>query len=207
MILNVCGRLISEDHYYASRLWYHGLPTFAVSGIARLTARKTRVPAASRWSGRSFCWSRFTSGISLVPDTCHDFRWYGDLIARPVSFLAPAPVSLPGGSPYSPGAPPSLPGPPGTGGISGTPGFSPPSLFSSYPSLFPKFHGGPNVPGFHAGFLANAAASAGMPPRPPVPPMEEEDVKDDPKVTLESRDLWMQFNKYGTEMVITKTGR
>ncbi|KAM9781497.1 T-box transcription factor TBX2b-like [Syngnathus typhle] len=30
---------------------------------------------------------------------------------------------------------------------------------------------------------------------------------DDPKVTLESQDLWNQFHKMGTEMVITKSGR
>ena len=60
-------------------------------------------------------------------------------------------------------------------------------------------------------------------PRPPLPPgatmlsaagqmqppsMEEEDgVKDDPKVSLEAKELWQQFAGYGTEMVITKTGR
>ncbi|KAM4726100.1 T-box transcription factor TBX3-like isoform 1-T3 [Anableps anableps] len=30
---------------------------------------------------------------------------------------------------------------------------------------------------------------------------------DDPKVTLESKDLWSEFHKMGTEMVITKSGR
>ncbi|XP_042612970.1 T-box transcription factor TBX2b-like isoform X1 [Cyprinus carpio] len=35
----------------------------------------------------------------------------------------------------------------------------------------------------------------------------EEDVEDDPKVTLEAKDLWDQFHKIGTEMVITKSGR
>ena len=34
-----------------------------------------------------------------------------------------------------------------------------------------------------------------------------ENTKDDPKVTLESKELWERFNRYGTEMVITKTGR
>ncbi len=42
----------------------------------------------------------------------------------------------------------------------------------------------------------------------PAPPAEDADgVKDDPKVTLEQKDLWQQFSQYGTEMVITKTGR
>ncbi|XP_071030497.1 T-box transcription factor TBX2b-like isoform X2 [Oncorhynchus clarkii lewisi] len=35
----------------------------------------------------------------------------------------------------------------------------------------------------------------------------EEEVEDDPKVTLEAKDLWDQFHKIGTEMVITKSGR
>ncbi|XP_012676888.1 T-box transcription factor TBX2a isoform X2 [Clupea harengus] len=35
----------------------------------------------------------------------------------------------------------------------------------------------------------------------------EEDVEDDPKVILEAKDLWDQFHKIGTEMVITKSGR
>ena len=36
---------------------------------------------------------------------------------------------------------------------------------------------------------------------------EEDNVKDDPKVNLEAKELWEQFASYGTEMVITKTGR
>ncbi|XP_029547533.1 T-box transcription factor TBX2b isoform X2 [Salmo trutta] len=36
---------------------------------------------------------------------------------------------------------------------------------------------------------------------------QEEEVEDDPKVTLEAKDLWDQFHKIGTEMVITKSGR
>merc|ERR1719447_1895265 len=43
-----------------------------------------------------------------------------------------------------------------------------------------------------------------MPPRMPV---EEENVHDDPKVTLEQKELWDQFHSLGTEMVITKSGR
>lgn len=37
--------------------------------------------------------------------------------------------------------------------------------------------------------------------------LEPEDVEDEPKVTLEAKDLWDQFHKSGTEMVITKSGR
>lgn len=35
----------------------------------------------------------------------------------------------------------------------------------------------------------------------------EEEAEDDPKVTLEAKELWDQFHKIGTEMVITKSGR
>lgn len=35
----------------------------------------------------------------------------------------------------------------------------------------------------------------------------EEEVDDDPKVTLEAKELWDQFHRLGTEMVITKSGR
>lgn len=35
----------------------------------------------------------------------------------------------------------------------------------------------------------------------------EDWVDDDPKVTLESKNLWNEFHKMGTEMVITKSGR
>lgn len=45
------------------------------------------------------------------------------------------------------------------------------------------------------------------PPLRPLEPPEDDGVKDDPKVTLESKDLWQQFHSFGTEMVITKSGR
>lgn len=35
----------------------------------------------------------------------------------------------------------------------------------------------------------------------------DEEVDDDPKVTLDSQNLWSEFHKRGTEMVITKSGR
>ncbi|KAM7234389.1 hypothetical protein CapIbe_014547 [Capra ibex] len=42
----------------------------------------------------------------------------------------------------------------------------------------------------------------------PLKTMEpEEEVEDDPKVHLEAKELWDQFHKRGTEMVITKSGR
>ena len=67
-------------------------------------------------------------------------------------------------------------------------------LMNSYAGLFPR------------GFLG--AAAAGGLPRPPLPSEDEDDnVKDDPKVTLEQPDLWKNFAGFGTEMVITKSGR
>ncbi|XP_020706937.1 optomotor-blind protein isoform X2 [Athalia rosae] len=47
------------------------------------------------------------------------------------------------------------------------------------------------------------------PHHPLVPPHhpEEDGVVDDPKVTLEGKELWERFYKLGTEMVITKSGR
>ena len=42
-----------------------------------------------------------------------------------------------------------------------------------------------------------------------VRPFEPEDdgIEDDPKVSLEAKDLWERFHSLGTEMVITKSGR
>ena len=69
----------------------------------------------------------------------------------------------------------------------------------------------PSPFGFGAAAAAMAALQHGHPAlrghlQPP-PTMEDDGVTDDPKVTLESKDLWSQFHMYGTEMVITKSGR
>ena len=82
--------------------------------------------------------------------------------------------------------PPSIPT-----SMPGFPGLGPTNSFSTpygYPGHFPRLPFG--------GFLAM---------RPPPP--EEDNVQDDPKVNLEHKELWEQFHKFGTEMVITKTGR
>lgn len=48
------------------------------------------------------------------------------------------------------------------------------------------------------------------PPPPPAPPTEsmhraqDDGIHDDPKVELESKDLWDQFHQHGTEMVSLK---
>ena len=82
----------------------------------------------------------------------------------------------------------------------------------------------PGMPGMHPGFSplgptnsfsTPAGFTGGMFPRlpglpfglPPRMPIQDENVKDDPKVTLEQKELWDQFHKFGTEMVITKSGR
>ena len=84
------------------------------------------------------------------------------------------------------------------GGPPPHPAFSPlgPTNSFSTPAGFQGAGMFPRLPGFPFG---------GMPPRMPMP--EEDNVQDDPKVTLEQKDLWDQFHKCGTEMVITKTGR
>lgn len=38
-------------------------------------------------------------------------------------------------------------------------------------------------------------------------PQPEDGLDDDPNVTLDSQNLWSEFHKSGTEMVITKSGR
>ncbi|XP_035208433.1 optomotor-blind protein-like isoform X2 [Stegodyphus dumicola] len=74
-------------------------------------------------------------------------------------------------------------------------------------ALFPK----PPVPtGPHHHITAeDVLAAHGAPHLRPLRTLEPEDdgVQDDPKVTLESKDLWDKFHALGTEMVITKSGR
>uniref|UniRef100_A0AC35UEC1 T-box domain-containing protein n=1 Tax=Rhabditophanes sp. KR3021 TaxID=114890 RepID=A0AC35UEC1_9BILA len=55
--------------------------------------------------------------------------------------------------------------------------------------------------------VAAMAAAGGNPAM--IPPMcvEDDGVRDDPKVELDEKSLWESFSKVGTEMVITKSGR
>ena len=57
--------------------------------------------------------------------------------------------------------------------------------------------------------LAAVAAHQHHPAMRPLRALQPEDdgIVDDPKVTLEGKDLWEKFHKLGTEMVITKSGR
>ena len=54
---------------------------------------------------------------------------------------------------------------------------------------------------------AAAAAAQHLRPLRTLPAVEDDGVTDDPKVSLESKDLWEKFHGLGTEMVITKSGR
>ncbi|KAK7588093.1 hypothetical protein V9T40_005338 [Parthenolecanium corni] len=109
-------------------------------------------------------------------------------------------------------------GPPGAGGaptaaypfLGGAPlGCYPPGLLPKLPHPHPPPH--PYVTAEDV-VLAAAVAHHHHHPglmRPLRPPVQQEDdgVVDDPKVTLEGKDLWEKFHKLGTEMVITKSGR
>uniref|UniRef100_A0A8C7KRA8 T-box transcription factor 3b n=1 Tax=Oncorhynchus kisutch TaxID=8019 RepID=A0A8C7KRA8_ONCKI len=55
--------------------------------------------------------------------------------------------------------------------------------------------------------LEHHAATQSAKLRPPKTGGTEDATEDDPKVNLEARELWTQFHKFGTEMVITKSGR
>lgn len=105
-----------------------------------------------------------------------------------------SPAAAPGFPPGCfPGALPNglFPPPPGAAAAAAAAA----GLMNSYAGLFPR------------GFLGAAAAAGGL-PRPPLPSEDEDDnVKDDPKVTLEQDQLWKSFAGFGTEMVITKSGR
>lgn len=121
--------------------------------------------------------------------------------------MSPCSANMAFSSPFMPnfaprpdfGFPGMMHGHPGAQHPQQHPAFSPlgPTNSFSTPAGLPNGMGMfPRLPGFPFG---------GMPPRMPMP--EEDNVQDDPKVTLEQKDLWDQFHKCGTEMVITKTGR
>ena len=103
-------------------------------------------------------------------------------------FSFPPGMMAPG---HAPGPAPLDPGFPHLGAALGpTNSFATPAGGGINGAIFPR------LPGF---------PFAGVPPRVPLP--EDESVKDDPKVTLDQKELWDKFHKLGTEMVITKSGR
>ncbi|XP_076334614.1 uncharacterized protein LOC143238346 isoform X2 [Tachypleus tridentatus] len=69
------------------------------------------------------------------------------------------------------------------------------------PSLFPKL---PALPNFTAEDIL--AHSGHLRPMQSLE-SEEDGIQDNPKVFLESKELWEKFHSLGTEMVITKSGR
>ncbi|KAF4516955.1 hypothetical protein B566_EDAN005556 [Ephemera danica] len=151
---------------------------------------------------------RFEQSDIVSPETSPTMAAYHPfLLQRPTDFSVSSLLTQPQ---YFPGLGPGSGGPP------------------HYPgSLLHKL---PHLPGHPAGassyeevlaaqqaaVAAAAAATAGgsAPPgsTPGVRPLraiqpEDDGVVDDPKVTLEGKDLWEKFHKLGTEMVITKSGR
>jgi len=99
------------------------------------------------------------------------------------------------------------------------PGALPLSAFlgAAQPSCFPEL-AFPDVASLSQPLSEQAVPDAGLRaalgrPHPPAPPQSftslqtEEGLDDDPKVTLDSKKLWTEFHKMGTEMVITKSGR
>ncbi|XP_034082608.1 T-box transcription factor TBX2b-like [Gymnodraco acuticeps] len=68
----------------------------------------------------------------------------------------------------------------------------------------------PEHPASDAGLMRAALGRQDQPvtlPRTLKSLQTEEELEDDPKVTLDANHLWTEFHKMGTEMVITKSGR
>ncbi|WAR01540.1 TBX2B-like protein [Mya arenaria] len=84
--------------------------------------------------------------------------------------------------------------------LPGLAGFQHPGLASSIlPKLQQSMGRGPISPADFLGYQHLRPLRSLEPP--------EAEVQDDPKVELEGKDLWEQFNNMSTEMVITKSGR
>lgn len=104
----------------------------------------------------------------------------------------PPPPPPPQSHPALPGAPPGLPvGPVGLNSPYGTQRF--PHPYTTAEDVL-------------ASAASAAAAAAHLRPLRNVP-AEDDGVTDDPKVSLEAKELWEKFHGLGTEMVITKSGR
>lgn len=110
--------------------------------------------------------------------------------------------------------PPTLPMTSTAAAVTSLAGHLPAGSFSDPATAAALLQHMPSPFGFGAAAAAMAALQHGHPAlrgggghlQPP-PSMEDDGVTDDPKVTLEAKDLWTQFHTYGTEMVITKSGR
>ena len=111
-----------------------------------------------------------------------------------------------GAAPPHPTSMPSMAGVPvsmaGLQGLSGVPSYT------SSPSLLPRFPHPYTTAEDVLASAASAAAAATAHLRPlRTIPQEDDGITDDPKVSLESKELWEKFHGLGTEMVITKSGR
>lgn len=121
----------------------------------------------------------------------------------------PVPIHHPQHQPYFPAA--------ALAALAGSPAGPHPHLYPG--ALLPKL--APHHPHAHhplgtpyttAEDVVLAAAVAAHHNHPAMRPLralqpEDDGVVDDPKVTLEGKELWEKFHKLGTEMVITKSGR
>uniref|UniRef100_A0A182UCA9 T-box domain-containing protein n=1 Tax=Anopheles melas TaxID=34690 RepID=A0A182UCA9_9DIPT len=136
--------------------------------------------------------------------------------AAAINMAATAAGTAPSGAA---GGPPSYFPAAALAALSGGPGGAGPPPSHLYPgALLPKLP--PHHPHAHHPLgtayttaedvvLAAVAAHQHHPAMRPLRAMQPEDdgVVDDPKVTLEGKELWEKFHKLGTEMVITKSGR
>jgi T-box protein 2 len=91
------------------------------------------------------------------------------------------------------------------------PNLYPGALLPKFPPHHPHPHHPLGTPYTTAEDVVMAAVAAHQhhPAMRPLRALQPEDdgVVDDPKVTLEGKELWEKFHKLGTEMVITKSGR
>ncbi|KAG8297496.1 hypothetical protein J6590_034738 [Homalodisca vitripennis] len=144
------------------------------------------------------------------PDTSADKMAYHPaaaasfLLQRPTDFSVSSLLTAGGGSAGSAASTPPHPGYP----------FTPVGCYPG--TLIPKLpppHGHPYTTAEDVVLAAAAAAASHHHHHPamvrPLRAIQPEDdgVVDDPKVTLEGKELWEKFHKLGTEMVITKSGR
>lgn len=87
-----------------------------------------------------------------------------------------------------------------------------PGLLQKLPPHHPHAHHPLGTPYTTAEDVVLASVAAHQMAHPAMRPLralqpEDDGIVDDPKVTLEGKELWEKFHKLGTEMVITKSGR
>jgi len=150
---------------------------------------------------------RFEQSDVVSPETSPTTMaaYHPFLLQRPTDFSVSSLLTQPQ---YFPGAHPHYPGSllPKLSHLSGHPG----SAGASYEDILAaqQAAAAAAVAVATGGGGNGGSTGHGVGPRPlrAIQP-EEDGVVDDPKVTLEGKDLWERFHKLGTEMVITKSGR